>query len=318
MSTQISPHTGSNSVEKTVSADSPACNVCGKIAFDTQYSYPDYDLLRCKACGLGMLFPVPQFDSEDYYDEDYYRGGLDQGIGFVVLDPENIKQSREGVSKKVDWLFARREITSFLDIGCGIGFFVEAMRQRGIEAVGVDISKFAVRFGHEELGIEGLKAGFFQDVLQPGEQYDVIYLHHVIEHVPDPKGFVHDCVSFLAPGGWLVMEAPDIDSAEAVRNGKDWIYILPEHLYYFNIPSLSGLAESQGLAVRYAEKEIGSPGLLNATFGNEDSAKAFYDKWLKNSAAQWCIRLFRKAYASVGQKVDVDYKFMKIVAEKVR
>lgn len=284
--------------------------------FRRAYSYKEYDLVRCASCGLGMLFPPPKLKAEDYYGKAYYLGECPEGLGFNVLDARAIAESRIGMAAKIDWLLARRKISNLLDIGCGIGLLVEAAQKRGIHAEGIDLSSFAVEYGSRELHIRGLKAGDFTTVLDAKKTFDVVYLNHVIEHVPDPVRFVEDCCRYLSPGGWLVLETPDIDSTQAKRAGKNWEYILTEHLYYFNLATLAQLVENQGLSVRYAEKEVGSPGLLHAICGDKDKAKMFHDRWLSNPPMQFCIRLVRSLYRRMAQQMEVDYKFIKLVAEK--
>ena len=37
------------------------------------------------------------------------------------------------------------------------------------------------------------------------EQYDVLSLFEVIEHISDPSSFLESCLPFVKPGGWIVM-----------------------------------------------------------------------------------------------------------------
>lgn len=259
---------------------------------------------------------MPDIISEEFYDEDYYRGNVNEGLAFNTLDKKAIEEARHAMDGKISWLLSKRNVHSLLDIGCGVGFLVEAATRHEINAAGVDVSPFAIEYGRNELGLQRLSVGTPEKALDSNERFDIVYLNHVIEHVHDPVKLVKQCSKYLEPGGWIVIETPDIDSTEALRKGRDWKYIMPEHLYYFNLLTLSSVVEKQGLRVRYAEKEVGSPGLLHATFGSEDAAKIFYDKWLNNPLSQALIRLFRKVYSRIAQKTDVDYKYIKVVAEK--
>lgn len=298
-------------------ASTDACCLCGSTSKRTQYSYKEYDLVRCEKCGLGSLSPMPEIVPDEFYDEDYYRGTMEEGLGFNVLDGNAMEEARCMMDGKIQWLLSKRKLNSLLDIGCGVGLLVEAAARHGVDATGVDVSRFAIEYGREELGIGQLFAGLPGQVLADDAGFDVVYLNHVIEHVHNPAELVRQCAQYLKPGGWLVIETPDIDSTQSLHDGEHWEYIMPEHLYYFNLQTLSGVSEKEGLLVRYAEKEVGSPGLLHATFGSEQAAKAFYDRWLSNPPAQALIRLVRKVHARMAQqRTDVDYKFIKVVAEK--
>src|SRR5215218_4972349 len=41
--------------------------------------------------------------------------------------------------------------TSVLDAGCAMGFLVEALRERGVEAWGIDVSEYAISQVHESV-----------------------------------------------------------------------------------------------------------------------------------------------------------------------
>lgn len=68
-----------------------------------------------------------------------------------------------------------------LDAGCAIGLLVETLRQRGIEAWGVDISEYAIQNIPEELQ-SYCRLG---SVTEPFERrYDLIVCLEVLEHLP--------------------------------------------------------------------------------------------------------------------------------------
>lgn len=68
-----------------------------------------------------------------------------------------------------------------LDAGCAIGLLVEALRDRGVDAEGVDFSDFAV--GHSRPDIRPfLKVGSITDPLP--RHYDLITCFEVVEHMP--------------------------------------------------------------------------------------------------------------------------------------
>ena len=72
-----------------------------------------------------------------------------------------------------------------LDAGCAKGFLVEALRNRGVEAFGVDISEHAISEVHES--VRGYcRVGSLTDPID--ERYDLITCVEVIEHMPPPDG----------------------------------------------------------------------------------------------------------------------------------
>src|SRR5262245_20390051 len=52
-------------------------------------------------------------------------------------------------------------------------------------------------------------AGRLGDLLKRPGHYDYVIASHVIEHLPDPLGFLSDVESLLKPGGVLALVVPD-------------------------------------------------------------------------------------------------------------
>jgi 2-polyprenyl-3-methyl-5-hydroxy-6-metoxy-1,4-benzoquinol methylase len=71
--------------------------------------------------------------------------------------------------------------TTVLDAGCGMGFLVEALRQRGVEAWGVDVSEHAISQVDESVR-EHCQVGSLTEALP--RRYDLVVCIEVLEHIP--------------------------------------------------------------------------------------------------------------------------------------
>ena len=198
--------------------------------------------LRCSACGLRVLDPVPGVNElESEYGEDYAPFVLaSRSAGLVT-------RFRRG------WYTARRlrwvrglQFHSVLDVGCGTGEFLINLRQRGIDVHGLEPSEFAAAFAGS-LGLD-----VFQGVVaayRPERTFDLITLWNVIEHMTDPAGDLARLRDLLAPTGTMVILTPDASSPQAARFGRDWAGLeVPRHLQLFDAASLAILATKTGLS----------------------------------------------------------------------
>lgn len=70
--------------------------------------------------------------------------------------------------------------TTVLDAGCAMGFLVEALRKRGVEAWGVDVSEFAISQVDDSVR-EYCSVGTLADPLP--RRYDLVVCIEVLEHV---------------------------------------------------------------------------------------------------------------------------------------
>lgn len=71
--------------------------------------------------------------------------------------------------------------TSVLDAGCAMGFLVEALVARGVDAYGIDVSEYAISQVHESVA-ERCVVGSLTEPLP--RKYDLITCIEVLEHIP--------------------------------------------------------------------------------------------------------------------------------------
>jgi SAM-dependent methyltransferase len=70
---------------------------------------------------------------------------------------------------------------SVLDAGCAMGFLVEALRERGVDASGIDVSEYAISQVHESIADHCSVASLTEPI---EGRYDLITCIEVLEHIP--------------------------------------------------------------------------------------------------------------------------------------
>ncbi len=108
------------------------------------------------------------------YGRYYYRH--DCGIPY-----ERNSHWLEFFGKVADGIVRDLRPTSVLDAGCAMGFLVEALRERGVEAWGIDVSEYAVSQVHESVR-EYCEVGSLAE--PTAGRYDLIVSIEVLEHIP--------------------------------------------------------------------------------------------------------------------------------------
>ena len=107
----------------------------------------------------------------------------------------------------------------YLDVGCGGGIFAESAARlpqtQGVVAIDpsnevIAIAKAHAR--HDPLFLEQGRLEYQNKTIEdlpvpriPEEQFDVVSLFEVIEHINWPAPFLSSCLPFVKPGGWLVL-----------------------------------------------------------------------------------------------------------------
>ena len=132
-----------------------------------------------------------------------------------------------------------------LDMGCGNGNFLLRARSAGWDTVGLDFDPKAVETAQSH-GLN-VQLGSVNTLNPAEEQFDVITMSHVIEHVHKPIEVLSACYELLKPGGFLWLETPNIESQGHQIYGSAWRGLEPpRHLVLFTLESLKNALNKAG------------------------------------------------------------------------
>lgn len=220
------------------------CPACQGEQFVCAVMVDSATVWRCAACGLGMTIPPPaQADGREQFADDpaYFAHAYAQPKDrwwhrFAAAPLDVLEASGAGPGR------------GFLDVGCNLGYLVEAARRRGYHARGLDGSAAAVAFGREKLGLDLAHARIESARVDPASQ-DVIVLNHVLEHLPDPGAVLRLVRGWLRPGGLLLVCLPNFASPIARFAGARWAGLVPtQHIWHFTPAALRHLVTRTGFA----------------------------------------------------------------------
>lgn len=179
------------------------CDNCGSagekpvLCVSAPQAYRPWRLLTCPDCGAGFY---EEQRLADYAAEamsaistTYF---LQQGAA-VCIFADNLAHIRKGPGAR------------YVEIGCGFGFGLDvAQHAMGWQARGMDPAALA-GLGRQLLGVD-ITPAYFDPTMVPDGSCDVIMATEVLEHLPDPLGFLTEVRRGLAPDGILVLTTPDV------------------------------------------------------------------------------------------------------------
>ena len=160
--------------------------------------------LRCTRCGLVFLESRASEGERDPNEDTYWHDAQSE----VYLDGGVEAEFREEFAQRLESLATLEKPGRVLDVGCGIGHFLQAASERGWEVEGLAISEGAARGAEARYGIPVQVGTLDVAPLDPGH-YDVITLWDVIEHVRKPLESLRGANRALRAGGVLVMKTPN-------------------------------------------------------------------------------------------------------------
>ena len=91
-----------------------------------------------------------------------------------------------------------------LDIGCAKGFLVKAFQDIGVDAIGVDVSSYAIKHGISS----NLILADATSLCFKSNTFDLVVSLHTIEHLHNPEKLIAEAKRVLKPGGYLFIVTP--------------------------------------------------------------------------------------------------------------
>jgi SAM-dependent methyltransferase len=144
----------------------------------------------------------------------------------------------------------------WLDVGCSLGLFFLVARQVFPETrfEGLDMGD-TVEEGYRRGWSDAAHKGVFVDLADRLPTYDVVSLHHYLEHTRDPRAELAAVDEVLEPGGHLMIEVPDPEAPWARRLGRYWPHWgQPQHLHLMPCDNLADELTARGFQVLSVER----------------------------------------------------------------
>jgi SAM-dependent methyltransferase len=230
------------------------CPVCKSTAIRNVLSVKDhtvsgqaFSIAECGNCTLRFTQDVPSAASiAPYYKSEDYISHSNTSKGFVNRLYKFVRTRTMIRKRKLVERHTGLKKGRLLDVGSGVGTFVNEMKRNGWQVTGLEPDRDARSAASQ---LYQLELGDTAELYSLGPaSFDAITLWHVLEHVHDLSGYVLQLKKVLDQNGKLFIAVPNYTSADARSYGKYWAaYDVPRHLYHFSPVSMKTLMEKHGL-----------------------------------------------------------------------
>ena len=228
------------------------CPWCGSEELSVRLRSPDlvyrkpgtFTLDLCGGCGHTFQNPRLTPAGLDFYYRDFY-----DGIGAATAETIFTTSSHDYLAR-ARMLEPATTPKRWLDVGSGHAHFCAAAREVWPDTVfdgldqGAEIEEAARRgwIAHAHRGMFPDLAGELQGV------YDVVSMHHYLEHTRDPRAELDAAAKILPSGGHLLIELPDPQWRLGRVFGKYWMpWFQPQHQHMMPIENLKKALADRGL-----------------------------------------------------------------------
>lgn len=228
----------SQTVHKTEYLSVKDHSVSGE-TFKLMYN-PELEMLETFPQPSSKLLPK-YYQSEDYISHtDAKRNLFEQTYHFV----KSIALKRK--LKLINSIAS--EGNELLDIGCGTGDFLQIAQQNNWNVTGTEPNQDARSIANQKTNSSVFDADQLQRFNK--NQFDVITLWHVLEHLPNLPEQMAIFNWLLKPNGALIIAVPNYKSFDAHYYKTFWAaYDVPRHFWHFSKSSITKLASKEGMIV---------------------------------------------------------------------
>jgi 2-polyprenyl-3-methyl-5-hydroxy-6-metoxy-1,4-benzoquinol methylase len=243
----------------------------------------EFDVVRCRTCGLMRTTPRPTPQTIGYYYPDDYGPYL----GTRIRQAEHVSILSKFLTPIIKRVinFNTQRLPSLapgrmLEIGCASGGFLHQMARKGWQVQGIEFSeKAAVAAAKQGYRVH---SGPLETAHPPDATFDLIVGWMVLEHLHDPIGGLQKLRQWSKPGAWLVISVPNAKSLEFRLFKEKWYALqLPNHLHHFTPETIKRVLEAGGWTL----------------------VKIHHQRVLSNLIASTGYVLQEKGYAKLGQKL---------------
>lgn len=239
--------------------ETPSCHICGNEGESLlPWAQGGGEMRHCRECDFAFAWPLQHLDPVETYSRAYegretrtdmanYATRL--GRRSIVAKSEAIGLWSPAHHATLKWLEENVPPgATVLEVGCGLGSFMRALRDRGYNAVGVDPARPVI----DAIQAEGFQAWCGTVDTMPADwlerQPDAIVSFFILHHMPDPVGFFESIrTRWAAPLLIGYNRAPTKQTAE-------WFNFPPRTWGWWSAKAIGKALERAG----YAVNEIGA------------------------------------------------------------
>jgi SAM-dependent methyltransferase len=246
-------------VDRFFEARRDSCPLCGEAPVVERLRTTD--LLQCKpgtfildeCSSCGHIFQNPRLTPEglDFYYRDFYDGAGVDPTEFVWTADDRSYRGR------IDLVRARTEPKRWLDVGAGHGHFClvasSLLPDTTFEAL--DMGEGILTASYHRW-VERAHLGMFPELAESlAGSFDVVSMHHYLEHTRDPLAELDAAATVLEPGGWISIEVPDPECSFGRWFGPLWgPWFQPQHQHFLSARNLSDALGRRGFTVVAEER----------------------------------------------------------------
>lgn len=234
------------------------CKLCGNVNYKYKKKFTKkigcdpalFKIVQCKKCKLISMFPTPTDNDLKWIYGNYAEAGDREYVEKLRMQkiyPEKLKKIESYVT----------EDKELLDIGAGLGGFCKVAQDLGFKTTGIEYSKEQVSFAQKNFNVNLINSTVETFFEKNDTLFDIIHLHHVMEHLQNPLVTLSNIKNILKKEGIIIVEVPNQFFQISKKNLQIYFGLKKQHkpynpyhhIHFFSPQTIKKLFERSGYQV---------------------------------------------------------------------
>ena len=234
-------------VEKCPVCKSRSKHIYGANVYPPEDTEKIRDLIECQPdgsipfqvilCECGYAYTDRHLDDLDAYYRDIYWTLVGHKMSKEEIhakEEQRAQRQADLFPDKTKFKVTDDPLPTLLDVGCGNGYFLRLMDEKGYVCAGLDIDTKAAKWPLVYPSV---------DEIPEDTQFDWITMSHVLEHVPEPIEWLETFHRLRKPEGKIFIEVPSFSPAKGVFS--------LHHVGGYTVHSLQDVAMKAGFHIEW-------------------------------------------------------------------
>jgi len=245
----------------------------------------DLNVYECQECGFVQLAQMP--------DPSFYNN-------YLMTTSHSVQMRKFQQSQASD--FVQRFCLSgkrVIEIGCGDGNYLNYLHQAGSNVAGIEASSRFQEMSRKR-GFTVFSGYISRENAIPEAPWDGFVTRQVLEHIPDPNGFLQGIRASLASGAVGLVEVPSLEQS---LEGYRFYDFFSDHVNYFSALTLQHALERNAFEVIEISREMG--GEYNVALVQVPQDFEFMELQRIVDTLTQEINSFIESYQCIGKRVAI-------------
>jgi 2-polyprenyl-3-methyl-5-hydroxy-6-metoxy-1,4-benzoquinol methylase len=234
---------------------------CSSTQSKVVYDFGKWKIVECKNCKLMYLTPFPTLEElKQIYNEEYYLNK-----NFYDFQENNLYGYTDYITERFTKQLHYRDIvgeikrflpkdkekrTRLLEVGCGLGFFLDVASDCSFDVTGIEFNEYAIEFIKKKYAFD-VRSGELEKGMFGNNTFDVVAMFDVIEHLRNAFSTIEVIHDILSPEGILVLTTMDSRSLVSRLLGKrlEDFRRTKEHLFFFSRETITNILAKYGFEI---------------------------------------------------------------------